>query len=73
MWYLVFTSGKSDYDRDESTHTHELPGLTSITQKLEAREHAIIAWEKICENPLAIRTLYRNPQLVWKEPLIPEL
>ncbi len=70
MWYLVFTSGESGYDRDVSTHTHELSGPTSITQQLEARELAIIAWEKICEDSQAIHYLYRDPQLVWKESLL---
>jgi hypothetical protein len=69
MWFLSWTSGVFEQDSNESTHLKELPGLTSITQQLEAREHAIIAWEEVLKNPDAIKTLYRDPQLVWKESL----
>lgn len=70
MWFLKWTSGKSGHDSDEHTHLRELPRLTSTHQQLEARELAIIAWEEAYKSPSAIQELYRDPQLVWQEPLV---
>ena len=72
MWYLQWTSGIDGYDSNESIHCQELPGITSINQQIEARELAIIAWEDVCQQNEALMCLYRNPQIVWKESLIPE-
>lgn len=69
MWFLEWTSGKENYDNDEHTHCQQLSDTLGINDKIEARELAIIAWEEACKSPSAIQELYRDPQLVWKEPL----
>jgi len=69
MWYLEWISGIDEHDSNEHTHSQQLPNVKSINDQLEARELAIIAWEDVCKNPQAIKELYRDPHLVWKEPL----
>lgn len=70
MWYLEWTSGKSENSGNESTHMRDIPQVTQINQQREAKEHAINIWEEVCFKPIAIRELYRDPQLVWKESLL---
>lgn len=69
MWYLQWTSGKFEHDSNEHTHKREL-NLTDFNQKKAAKLAALRGWEAIGKSPEYSRELYRDPELVWAEPLI---
>ncbi len=64
MWYLKFTSGHEDYDRDESQHS-VLLGIDDYSKKDEAEKLAIERFFDLRKSEN--NRDFRHPKLVWKE------
>jgi hypothetical protein len=68
MWYLEYTSGKNEYDSNEHTHLFPL-GIEDFSKKEKAKSLAKIKWGEQKRSEGSFKELYRDPQLVWKEPI----
>ncbi len=67
-WYLGWTSGESGYDSNEHSHK-ECLNLVDFSSRGAVKMMALRKWDEIKRTPDARREVYRNPELIWAEPL----
>ena len=68
MWHLGYTVGLSHHDSDKEYKTIPL-GKVSIWNRPRAKKLAFEKWEGIRHSHRAKLERFRNPKLIWVEPL----
>ena len=68
MWHLGYTIGLSHHDSDKEYKTIPL-GKVSIWNRPRAKKLALEKWEGIRHSHRAKLERFRNPKLIWVEPL----